>query len=561
MTPPSDDADVRAQMAAAGAVPAPGMAPELMRELAPLLRAEGIDLGRVDASHIDEVNAAFGRAVERHNLALSTPTGVQRDNALAVLRVVAQEVAAGGDDRAHGLLSSVRPESSDARPTVAQVIGVAAGTLDEWLGRPPRTRLSGAKFPSWSAEARAAATDVLSRAAAGRAFDSLSELTARHGGRALLWGAALAVAVVVRVRSAREGTTADQLLPGGSVPEDDRFELFERWLRSHGSEAWAEEGQYLRFAQMEMSGLDLDDADSVGVNIMAFIVRDENEDDEVLDSIATVLYDYARFRAETAADRKQWEDVLLLVDNAGSEDLQPAMITVHDLDAAVRTSAAVPVAEKLAALAEVRPVAAVPSLLDWLGASRPVSQTGAVRRADIEVVAGMLGVQARGVTKRPRWDGSDSTQYVTSMREVRALDTWWDALSRAGVITVGSTRVRPGPAAAALDDVTAEMLVSRFVAQVLIAQKEWWLQGYNELMGTLLSLLDSDPLDSDGDRPAARDQWSLRLLVDMRIVGLDDDERMSLHPALHAPVARGMAMAYLDDAAYEARAAARHFPD
>jgi hypothetical protein len=47
----------------------PGMARELLRELAPLLAEEGIDAGNIDAPDLQTLQAAMSRAVERRNMA------------------------------------------------------------------------------------------------------------------------------------------------------------------------------------------------------------------------------------------------------------------------------------------------------------------------------------------------------------------------------------------------------------------------------------------------------------------------------------------------------------
>jgi hypothetical protein len=53
----------------------PGMADELLRELAPLLAEEGIDVSNIDVPDLDTLRQALNRAVERHNMAMFTPVG------------------------------------------------------------------------------------------------------------------------------------------------------------------------------------------------------------------------------------------------------------------------------------------------------------------------------------------------------------------------------------------------------------------------------------------------------------------------------------------------------
>ena len=46
----------------------PGIAKETLRELAPLLAEEGIDVDNIDVPDLDSLQAAMNRAVERHNM-------------------------------------------------------------------------------------------------------------------------------------------------------------------------------------------------------------------------------------------------------------------------------------------------------------------------------------------------------------------------------------------------------------------------------------------------------------------------------------------------------------
>ena len=71
----------------------PGMADELMRELAPLLAEDGVDIN--DLTDIDALNQALQRAVERRNMELFTPVCARREQAIALLMLV---VAAIADD-------------------------------------------------------------------------------------------------------------------------------------------------------------------------------------------------------------------------------------------------------------------------------------------------------------------------------------------------------------------------------------------------------------------------------------------------------------------------------
>ena len=113
----------------------PGIANEMLQELAPLLAEEGIDVDDIDVPDLDTLQAAMDRAVERQNLALFTPVGHPRD-------LAAHHPAPGRSRRSPTatppppppILRQVQPESpDDTVATVAGCIGVALGLLDDWL--------------------------------------------------------------------------------------------------------------------------------------------------------------------------------------------------------------------------------------------------------------------------------------------------------------------------------------------------------------------------------------------------------------------------------------------
>lgn len=82
-------------------------------------------------------------------------------------------------------------------------------------------------------------------------------------------------------------------------------------------------------------------------------------------------------------------------------------------------------------------------LLTWVGKSRPITDTGAVRRADIATVAAMIGIDAVGVAKRTAQEDPDAPVQVSTMWELGPLGAWWEVLRVAGVIETTATCV-PG---------------------------------------------------------------------------------------------------------------------
>jgi hypothetical protein len=194
----------------------PGMANELLRELAPLLAEEGIDLENGDAPDMQTLQAAMNRAVERRNMALFTPVGATRDLAAATLRLVVQALAKDDSTLASAILDQVQPESPDnSAPTVSACIGLALGLLDDWLGghepAAPMRLAERVRLPGGHWLGERAAGDILTLADKGRAFRSLGSLIARQGGPQVLHGSALALTATIRAWSNDTATPVPEL--------------------------------------------------------------------------------------------------------------------------------------------------------------------------------------------------------------------------------------------------------------------------------------------------------------------------------------------------------------
>ena len=194
----------------------PGMANELLHELAPLLAEEGIDVDNIDVPDLDTLQQALNRAIERHNMAMFTPVGQARDLAAVTLRLAAEAITGGDTRLAAAVLDQAQPESPDgSAATVSGCIGVALGLLDQWLsghdadapaGLAKLTRLPGGH---WTGER--AAVDILTLARKGRAFACLDSLIARQGGQHVLHGSALTLAAALQAWSRHTGTPAIDL--------------------------------------------------------------------------------------------------------------------------------------------------------------------------------------------------------------------------------------------------------------------------------------------------------------------------------------------------------------
>lgn len=194
----------------------PGMAEEMMRDLAPLLAEDGVDIN--DVTDMDALNRALSKAVERRNMELFTPVGARRDQAIALLMLVVAAITDDDTKRAGFLLERAQPESPDSSvPEVSSCIGLALGLLDSWLtGREslaPVTLAQVIRLPAGHWFGQRAAVNVLALARKGRAFQSLGSLITRQGGPQLLAGSCLALAAAVMAWSRTEGTPVGELLP------------------------------------------------------------------------------------------------------------------------------------------------------------------------------------------------------------------------------------------------------------------------------------------------------------------------------------------------------------
>jgi hypothetical protein len=195
----------------------PGMAQEMLRELAPLLTEEGIDVNNIDVPDLDTLRRAMSRAIERQNMALFTPVGQARELAAAAMRLAVESISEGDTAGAGSVLERVPPESADgSTATVAACIGLALGLLDEWLsGRDQQVPAGLAKrvrLPAGHWIGERAATDILVLAGKGKAFRSLDRVIARQGGKHVLFGGALALTAAIQAWSRGAGIAVPDLV-------------------------------------------------------------------------------------------------------------------------------------------------------------------------------------------------------------------------------------------------------------------------------------------------------------------------------------------------------------
>jgi hypothetical protein len=194
----------------------PGMANQMLRELAPLLAEEGIDVENLDVAGIETLQRAMNTAVERHNMTMFTPVGDTRELAAATLRLVVEALAEDDSLLASAILDQVQPESPDnSAPTVSACIGIALGILDDWLGghqptTPPRLA-ERVRLPKGHWLGERAAHDILALAGKERAFRCLGSLITRQGGQQVLYGSALALAATIQTWASDTATPVSDL--------------------------------------------------------------------------------------------------------------------------------------------------------------------------------------------------------------------------------------------------------------------------------------------------------------------------------------------------------------
>lgn len=194
----------------------PGMAQELLRELAPLLAEEGIDVDNIEVPDLQTLQRAMNRAMERHNMSLFTPVGQARALAAVTLRLAGEAIADGDTRLAAAVLDQAHPESPDgSAPTVAACTGLALGLLDQWMAGNDTDAPAGlavtTRLPAGHWTGQRAATDILTLARKGRAFASLDSLIVRQGGQHVLYGSALALAAALQAWAAQTDTPVSDL--------------------------------------------------------------------------------------------------------------------------------------------------------------------------------------------------------------------------------------------------------------------------------------------------------------------------------------------------------------
>ena len=521
-------------MKAAGIVHTPGMAKKMLDQIAPLLKEDGFDLDDPNGVDLDRLNAALSQASERHNLELFTPVGVHRANALDLLRQFSNLLAQDRPEEAFELLDAIPPDPGRRTAAVAHVIGAGLGILDEW-GADPEVRgaLAVATAPKILGVPRGSTREILEVARESNAFDSTDMLIRHYAGKAVLEGTMLAVAAVIVAVAAMRGESEESasqrlLVAGGSrraeparasrsvfgggstnapmlPPPVISFEAraalrdFGHWVQNQPDvpEVLLTDGvPILRnlFKAAAGDGIDVCDPGEVEfvVELISDALGEYDPESAEAASLTLLVFDaYIHFRLGTGQRTEEWSDAHEIVEDSlgiGPDDNPMAELLVGIMAAEEQLDPK----DVRVTLAGTRIVSAVRGLLEFIGASLPVTSTGALRRADIRPVSALLGLDVVGVSKHPlhginvedptfdreEWlrAHENGPVYALSMWDVPLLTGWWEALRVADLIEVKGTRVRPGSAAAqwCSEELPpsdhADMLVAAFLAQALSSE-------------------------------------------------------------------------------------------
>ena len=218
-----------------------------------------------------------------------------------------------------------------------------------------------------------------------------------------------------------------------------------------------------------------------------------------------------------------WESVHLYVEfladtrawTGSPEDLE----TVHGMFHGIEPEGKIPQLkapdltpeQELAGLEETVLAQRVEALLRWVGRSREVTATGALKLKEIEGAAAALGLRARGGKSASwkdssNWIAGEATEdepihVVRSMNELTPLVILWTVLQAAHLIDIGSTVVRTTPLAAnflghedtklaVLRDVTTKFL------EVSVHGEAEWAPWVSEAAGVQTAVLIAAATDS-----------------------------------------------------------------
>ena len=201
----------------------PGMAGQLLAELAPLLAEDGYhfdDDGVLDGPDLDDPTVFQPRCAARSNAttsnnpprsALLAKTPAPHCSSPCKQSRSAIPVPQAGCSTACGR-SPPHPPAPPSPP-----IGVGLGLLDDWLTAhhpdTPNGLATRARLPDGHWLGERAATDILALARKRRAFDAQNQLIIAHGGRNVHYGTALALTGTLHAWARLTGQHIGDLAP------------------------------------------------------------------------------------------------------------------------------------------------------------------------------------------------------------------------------------------------------------------------------------------------------------------------------------------------------------
>ncbi|MFD6895321.1 plasmid pRiA4b ORF-3 family protein [Rhodococcus sp. NPDC060086] len=189
-------------------------------------------------------------------------------------------------------------------------------------------------------------------------------------------------------------------------------------------------------------------------------------------------------------------------------------------------------AVELAALTEMPLVKRMEALVDWVGTSRPITSTGALKLAAVPEAAALFGHSVTTSVQRSNAPGlfddpagADGTRSVRSMWDVAGLSEAWTVAHDTGLLTSNSTVVTPGPTAtlwhrpvngnAFLD--SCRNVVSGWIVASLSTRNESRLGAYFQMIDQAITILFAA---GSGDQPVPCDADERRAVFETAPEGL-----------------------------------------
>ncbi len=548
---------------------------ELMEQLAPLLAAEGIDIENLADADPDELNEALTRAVERHNMEISTPVGDQRARAINTLRELVIALHTENVAEAQHLFGSIGPVPTRHRPSSGHLTGVTMESLDIiYRNAALHPALQVVEIPKVDPNTKAAAEEILELAANGTAFRSLDTLLTNHGGfevaRAGLYLLAATLRAIATHQNATFRRVLNELIPALKVSKrpvaegeqtsssQEYMEDFSGWLKTQEEVADVANKISIIFGSMieEAYREDIDPHDPADFDVWIMAVLANTQPQYVVTALEIIKH-YLQFRLRTDLEPNRWHEAhakitdMTVVHKAPPWDFEKIFTAAQRIDRDTRYRA----------MTELPIVSGTLLLRDWLATARKTTDTGIPTNEDLQEIGAMIGLDVQGATRlrqRPTRDRVDSAL------DVPELMIWWWTLEDLGIIVVTNSTVELGPAANEYVEAdripfeAAEGIIATYVKTFLIHGLEHApleVSSVGHTLGRLLNSLagmppanEALPDDFRGQLVQQRSDEYLRSLHAFGLLGAELREPKIPEP-LEVAVFYGlmMAMDYMDE--------------